>query len=318
MDPFDISKAKFLQGLKLPAPTVFGECELSSRLAKAFLFVPSYFPGITIPASAQGKFGSGATATPFVYIPGRTRFGGWVAEDPIIDAGLDSRYLTILKSCKIHDIDFDGVLHGEVVEYCSNRDEVLEVECYDPVLPRDFEARVVDTAYNLVQSYRKHLYDNMLGNQKHYIISSVLSPLKNGGTNLIITMYFPDGKKGHRADVPFDLPCGDDSRCYVVPNPLLYRHGSDVENFDVVFTKTQGCAKHKDIVNRLGKVLRGSKNATISGYRETMRGNMIVFVRSTLQKDSPSFLQDLIPIAKAAALELGVCVKVHKKQHLNC
>ncbi|KAG2424908.1 hypothetical protein HXX76_014066 [Chlamydomonas incerta] len=287
MDPYDACRAKFLHAMRLPAPMVNGECEVSTRMARAFLFVPSYFPTNELPAADQGKLG--AKKVPFVYMPGRVRHGGWTAEDPVYDAGLNENHLVILKSCAIQGLDFDGFVHGDVDEYVDDSGALLGAECFEQELPGNFEALVVDAAYCMVQAYLQHLHHSCLGKQRVYILSSMLSPLKRGGTNLVITAYFPDGKRGHPWQLPFDIPCIEGGRCYVVPRPLIYRFSDTLENYDVVFRSgrtrlSRGAlvAAMGGVVGALGKAGAEGTSLAISGHRETGRGSVIVHVRRVI------------------------------------
>lgn len=322
MDPYNASKAKFLHGLRLPAPMVNGECELSTRMARAFLFIPSYFPQEELPLADQGRLGP--KAVPFVYMPGRVRHDGWMAEDPVYDAGLNEAHLVILKSSAIPGLEFDTSTHGDVDEYVDDHGHLIGAECFEPRLPANFEAMVVDAAYSMVQAYRQHLHLHGLGMQRMYVLSSMLSPLKRGGTNLVITAYFPDGKKGHFWQLPFDVPIVDGGCCYVVPRPLIYRRCDNLENYDVVFRPGRRATSRNSLVAAMGAAVSalGKENShatlAVSGHRETGRGSVVVYVRRVLEGHgddavSAQFLQDLGKAAEAVASTHKVQVRVHKK-----
>jgi hypothetical protein len=308
MEGRDYSKFKYVMGYRFKAPMVFtSDIVYQQRLVDAGLFVTAKIDENVLPLHEQACINN----VHFAHVPGKARPLGWEDTDPIVEADISKDNITILKSSHLADFKYDSLFHGDVIEYTDEDGNIVSIQCQEPKLPSNFEETVVNTSYSMLRTYQNYLIESGLAQNTFHVLSNSVATLKNGGCNLVMVLYFPKGKKFH-TKVPFKLFCEDGSICFVVPNPIFYKVGSDIQQYDVVFNTSYPELQFK-IMNTLNKVLESRQGCMLSGSRITGKGNLVCFVKHLIEKEVTTFEEDLRLIALNICTSLQINAKVFKK-----
>ena len=266
------NKRGYLQKKWLKGARVFHESKLHHYgcaelevLKDAMLFTPAY--NTMVHDSDKARIGDVA----FVYSIGR--YSPVDGGAPLMDAGLNKENAVILKSNPL-SFSYDESLHGIVEEICTDDINESHTICYGPRLVHGMEDMVVDKMYEMCRLYEQDCMVHMMNN-KFQLVSSILAPLKNGKTNLILTLYFPGGKGKVQHRLLFSLHTEEGAvSCHVVTNPLFYPRECVIKNIEVKVRSKDD--QHRKLLLKVVEALED--DAILCGYRVAARGNLLILM----------------------------------------